>query len=455
LVIITDESFKNDLQPLAVHKTTNGINTTIVTTQHILPRYNGRDDAEDVKLFIKDAIEKWGITYVLLAGGRKGQSYEWYVPSRRSNNDGSNWESGYESDLYFADIYTINGNTIEFEDWDSNKNNIFAEWSYYQDKRDDMDYYPDVYVGRIPFRYSSEVTPVVNKIIDYEQSADDSWFKEALVVAGDTFPPSRGAPMDHVYEGEVQTNITAEHLSNVGFNVKKLWLSLEIWNSQDVIDEITEGKGFVHFSGHGNPASWGNHPPDDEDDIMYDGLSIFQMKKLENSGKLPITIVGGCHNAQFNVTIRNIARIIKQHGFLGSFFKPPFRFFYMEWVPRDFCSWLVLEKNGGAIASLGNTGLGFESIGEHGDFDLDNITEPDCVETYSGWLETRFFDAYSNQDIQILGNTHGKAITDYINIIGNVGAYPELGDVNDDAIGRQTIEEWALIGDPSLHIGGI
>ncbi|MCK5300647.1 MAG: hypothetical protein KAJ21_02005, partial [Thermoplasmatales archaeon] len=60
--------------------------------------------------------------------------------------------------------------------------------------------------------------------------------------------------------------------------------------------------------------------------------------------------------------------------------------------------------------------------------------------------EPRFFDAYANQSKTILGETHDQAIIDYINIVGAV---------NQDQIDRKTIEEWVLIGDPSLRIGGL
>lgn len=456
LVIITDEGFTNDLQPLVDHKNGIGVRTTMETVQNIVSKYDGVDDAEDVKLFIKDAIEDWGVQYVLLAGGRKGQTFDWYVPSRRSNNGGSNWEPGYESDLYFADIYKIENNETVFEDWDSNGNGKFAEWGFFGGRRDYMDYYPDVHVGRITFRYGFEVSQVVNKIIDYETNADDSWFKDGLVVSGDTFPPSRGAPMDNVYEGEVETGVTVDLLESIGFDMTKLWLSLENWDSpDDVIAAISQGHGFVHFAGHGNPASWGNHPADDEEHVFYDGLTIWQMNKLENDGKLPVIVVGGCHNAQFNVTMAQIPKLIQEYGIMGTFFEDPFRFFYMEWVPRDFCSWLVVQRTGGAIATIGNTGLGYGAIGEHGDLDLDGITEPDCIEAFGGWIEIQFFDAYVNQGKTVLGDAHDQAIIDYINQIGNVNARPEVGDINDDSTGRQTIEEWALIGDPSLQMGGI
>jgi hypothetical protein len=112
------------------------------------------------------------------------------------------------------------------------------------------------------------------------------------------------------------------------------------------------------------------------------------------------------------------------------FLEPPFRFFYNEWVPRDFCTGMVFARRGGAIGSIGCTGLGlgyFNTIG------------------LSDWLNVRFFDAYANQSKEILGETHGTALYDYITIQGGVNS--NQGD-------RKTVEEWALIGDPSLLLGG-
>ncbi|MCK5031655.1 MAG: hypothetical protein KAR64_09320, partial [Thermoplasmatales archaeon] len=51
--------------------------------------------------------EEWGISYVLLFGGMRGQSIiSWYVPIRYSLlDDASGFEDQQISDLYFADIY--------------------------------------------------------------------------------------------------------------------------------------------------------------------------------------------------------------------------------------------------------------------------------------------------------------------------------------------------------------
>ena len=83
---------------------------------------------------------------------------------------------------------------------------------------------------------------------------------------------------------------------------------------------------------------------------------------------------------------------------------------------------------------MGNTGLGYGYVGEFANAGL------------GGWLDPRFFDAYTNQSIDVLGPAHDKAIVDYINIIGNV---------NSDQIDRKSIEEHVLLGDPSLKMGGL
>jgi len=181
----------------------------------------------------------------------------------------------------------------------------------------------------------------------------------------------------------------------------------------------------------------GNHQPDDSkgDDLGFiEGLMLRDMKNLDNGNQLPVIIVGGCHNAQFNVTMSNIVKDILEYGIRGYFFSSPMRFFYMEWVPRDFCSWFVLQEGGGGIASMGCSGLGYGYTGEG------------ALSGLGGWIEPRFFDAYVNQGKETVGEAHDQAIIDYINIIGNV---------NSDNIDRKTIEEWTLIGDPSLKLGGI
>jgi len=436
MLIIAPEEFSSNLQPLIEHKNAKNVPTYLETVESIYTTYDGRNEPEDIKLCIKNAYEEHNISYVLLAGGRKKQTMEWWVPEFRGNNIGQdNWESGYAVDLYYADIYKNNG--TEFEDWDSNENEIFGEYRGFD--KDIIDFYPDVALSRIPFHYGFELDIVVDKIINYETGTDDSWFKKAIMIAGDTFPAS-----DSYYEGEMETGHTAEMLEDDGFSIEKLWTSTETMTGvRSVVKAISAGAGFVHFAGHGNPSTWSTHPPKDKD-TWITGLSWTDMPRLRNREKLPFVMVGGCHNAQFNATMAYIPHGLRTMGFKeyfdmndsddgpnedGKFGK----FWLKEWVPRDFCSWLLLKKNGGSIGSVGHSGLGY---GVSGQGALDGL---------GGWIEPRMFDAYANQSIDILGEMHDQAIVDYINIIGNV---------NTDPIHRKTIETFTLIGDPSLKLGG-
>jgi hypothetical protein len=191
LVIIAPDKFSGILQGLVDHKESKGMATNLVTTEEIYNDFSGYDKPEQIKKFIRHALETWGIKYVLIVGGlnsviiaepREHKNYgikDWHVPVRYVNIIYGGDEPGYIADLYFGDIYKSNG---DFDDWDSNGNNIFGE------NADVLDCHPDVAVGRLPCRSKKEVKDIVGKIIEYETGiCDPSWFKELLVVSGDGF----------------------------------------------------------------------------------------------------------------------------------------------------------------------------------------------------------------------------------------------------------------------------
>ena len=191
LVIIAPDEFTADLQPLVEHKNSYGVKTYIKTTNDIYDEYSGVDKPEQIKYFIKDAIEKDGVKYVLLVGGLNNVIYAdpmdtenygvkyWYLPVRWSNIDDG--EPGPLTDLYYADIYDKNGN---FDNWNQNGNDLIGEWTF----SEKSDLYPDVALGRLACRNNEEVRSVVDKIINYETNAYGSdWFEKMTVVSGDGF----------------------------------------------------------------------------------------------------------------------------------------------------------------------------------------------------------------------------------------------------------------------------
>jgi len=440
MVIIAPRKFSADLQPLIDYKNSHGIRTILKTTESIYREYSGRDGAEKVKYFIKDAIENWDISYVLLVGGKKSILFGnwgmdgpylsndelWYVPVRYNALFDSLGEKGCLTDLYFADIYKYENGQPVFDDWDSDGNGVFAEWNL--DAKDTLDLYPDVYVGRLPCRNTFEVKIIVNKIMEYEkQKADSSWFKKIVGVGGDSFDDRPPLGNDY-FEGEERNKVAFQYLSD--FTPVKIWASHRgtgepIPSAKYIIKAMNDGCGFIYFAGHGNPSSymtfwyhqWHNYSD-------YPGsFSIYHMLALHNGNKLPICVIGTCHNSEFNIS-------------LFDFSKNPYLY-----IPTPECwSWVFTRKiGGGSIATIGYTG--YEWVATYG-WDDDDV--PDCTQYFSGYIDSRFFYAYGVDGIDILGEDWGKAITDYVD------KFP----VMKNAWGCKTVQQWILLGDPSLKIGG-
>ncbi len=439
MVIIAPAKFSSTLNKLIDHKNSVGINTILKTTEEIYDEYTGVDKPEQIKYFIKDALDTWEIKYVLLVGGMKSYLYgvsrddinqgskSWYVPVRYCNNI-DDWEPGFISDLYFADIYD---SEMNFSSWDSNEDGIYAAWGIPSVENDVLDLYPDVYVGRLPCRNKIEVSIMVKKIIKYEMTlADPTWFNKMVVVGGENW----NDPGTDWLEGELVCNKALSYMPE--FSAVKIFASNRdsgglVPTKKDIKKTVSEGCGFLLFSGFGNPFNWNTHWPGDFE-TWTGGINCYHLPMLSNKEKLPICIIGGNCLSQFNVTL------------LATLRNDPFM--HTMGVPISECfSWRLTRKiNGGSIATIGATGASYGLIGNmYDDIDGDGIDDPDCVEGYNGYITREFFDIY-NQSVDILGETWGGTITKYID------TWPDTWD----EIDSKTVQEWVLFGDPSLKIGG-
>jgi hypothetical protein len=85
LLIIAPDNWKDELESFQQHKKDHGIRTIVAGLNDIYSgKYfvaDGRDSAEQIKYFIKNALDAWNISYVLLVGGRKpGVNESWFCP---------------------------------------------------------------------------------------------------------------------------------------------------------------------------------------------------------------------------------------------------------------------------------------------------------------------------------------------------------------------------------------
>jgi len=409
MIIIAPSCYQSSIQPLIEHKNNRGISTNFVSLDDIyssvLFNLQGRDDQEKIKYFIKEAIENWEITYVLFIGSFS------QIPVRLCfNNDnysGFN-EPSFVSELYYADIYNEN---MEFSSWDTDGDEIYGEWDGIVAEDRPINLAPDVCLGRLACVNEKEVKHVVRKIIDYEKKpANPKWFKNMVVVGGDTYEKFEG------YEGEIYNQQAVDAMQD--FNAVKLWGSNgKLKSGWDIVKEINKGCGFWYLTGHGNTQLWVTYNPEGS---PIGKFNVYHTLFLLNKNKLPVCLVGGCHNSRFSVNT------YKFLGFLNR----------LNWM-KECWSWrLVSKPYGGSIATLGSTGLSWYSA----EYDGEGLN----------WLNVQFFKEYAN-DTVILGQIWKNALNLYLDNFPIDWETPSGGF---NSINAKTVQEWTLLGDPSLKIGG-
>jgi len=391
-LIITPAEFESALQPLVDHKNSLDppVNTILVTLDDI-PSV-GVDEQESTKYYIKDAIENWDITYVLLVGaGVKGAEI---FPVRYAWIDSGEYEKKFPSDLYFADIYN---STRGFSNWDYDGDGKYAE---YPDDMPNVDVYPDVYLGKLPCNNINEVNTIVGKIINYK--AHNKMTNKILQVGGDTFP---GDP-EGIYEGEYANEKVLENLS--GYTNTRLWGSNRKLTKLNIRRGFMDNVDFVDFSGHGSYLSWATHPPDDGGTWIppkslispYTGFLYidFDIYLFRNAKKFPVVIYNACSNNKYT----------------GS---------------PNCLGWKTLSKfNGGGIAAFAAAGIGYGYEGTHE------------TERAMGWMEVHVFEELYNN--KILGQVWANCVTDYYNTF----------ELELDKADYKTMLEFSMFGDPTLVI---
>jgi hypothetical protein len=318
-------------------------------------------------------------------------------------------------------VYNATG---AFDSWDSNKDGVYAAWGLAGHNKDKFDMYPEVYVGRLPVANTWELKRIVSKIVTYESSGpeDKPWFSNFVGVGGKTFDIYEGKP-DGEYLCDLAYNFTKlayPDLKLVPVYSSNRGTSGLVPDSDGIAAAFNQGAGFVDFEGHGSPARWdtiwfdGTYPED-----WCGGIGIDKFIKIKNAEKLPVVIVGGCHNAMYNVT--TFAAMIDKDG--SSYFG------YGYPVPACFCYGLLLKPlaGGGAIASTGCTGYGMGYVG--------------IPVSLSAELEVNFFSNIGN-GTTTFGQSHSQSIQKFI-------SEEEIAQTE-----AFIITNWAALGDPSLRFGG-
>jgi len=239
-VIITTDSLTSSVTSLVNWEETKGRSVKVVTTSWISSQYSGYDLAEKIRNFLRDKYpsEEWGIKYVCLIG-----SYD-DVPIRLTAQN-----VGYgqpETDFYHAEL-----SKADSQSWDADGDHLYGEYS------DPIDFYAEVYVGRIPWSDPSTVQSICEKSVVYEQN-DDASYKKNILLLGAFFwwDTDNAVLMEYKTDDSIHpwmSDWTMTKMYEQGDSSYPMDYNLEYDNVETVWSSGTFG--FVDWAGHGSPTA--------------------------------------------------------------------------------------------------------------------------------------------------------------------------------------------------------
>jgi len=288
LLVIAPEMFVPALQEFVAWKR-KLLPVDLVSLETVLGRSSGADDPERLKRYLYSEWRKQGLGYALLVGDVDVFPVRYMVLDRVT--PAAFDYAFYPSDLYFSDLAKSDGS---FDDWNASKEGFHA--GYFGEVRgeknksdainfDQIDYLPEIGVGRWPVSTSDEVRLVAGKTIEFERS----------VLAG---PGARHLRAAFIATGgwvdsRALLDTLATQLTNSWEVTKRYYGDGQGFSQvvppdhQQVCALLNQGLDLVVHAGHGQPDGW------DQCFLVRD------LDSVTNLATLPIIISAGCSTAYF------------------------------------------------------------------------------------------------------------------------------------------------------------
>jgi hypothetical protein len=233
-VIITNNELQNAWIPYRDWMTRKGVSTEIALLDDIYSNFDGVDDPEKIRNFIKDRFINDGLGYVLL-GGNVG-----IIPRRLASHDGSSLSM---CDLYYAEL---DGN------WDSNGDGIWGD-----PLNDDYDIGANVFVGRIPAENITDVNNWCTKRLRYETNPGNvnfSYLSNFLVSRADQ-PLDQNWWQDYIAQSvpnwftvDIETLAERDRYGNINGNDEEPSAP----SANDAVNALNGGVQFFEILNHGS-----------------------------------------------------------------------------------------------------------------------------------------------------------------------------------------------------------
>ena len=261
MIILTDTTFRKHLEPYYRWKTQKGYKLNIL--------YKGAGMAGDNYTEIKNTLKS---IYTSYSGDDPAPEYLLII------GDVSKvpyYGSGFVTDMYYGEF---NGNG---------------------------DYIPDMYIGRLPVKDTTEVKNVVSKIIQYEkfQFADtNDFYKRTLVATG------KDENYADYMNGQVKYAVSNYLKSENGITGFHFYYPVGFTKKDSIMKLINKGISFLNYTGHGVSGGW-----------LHLDIKVPEIAKFRNKNMYPFVMSNACRTAHFSDTTSFGNKIItsSQKGAIG------------------------------------------------------------------------------------------------------------------------------------------
>jgi len=167
-IILTTQTYVDSLIRLRDWRTRQGWRSKIVVIESICATYPGRDTAEKMRNFLKDADTTWGVIFCFIV--RKDYPAHQYRTAYGH-------VTGYPVDYFPADMYYSDLDRT----WDADGDGLYGE------PNDSVDAWADIHVGMITLDGFTELSKYLAKVFRYEFTPDTGWFCKSLLGDDVTF----------------------------------------------------------------------------------------------------------------------------------------------------------------------------------------------------------------------------------------------------------------------------
>ncbi len=273
VLIVTQVYFVSSFDDLRDWYYRKGYRTDIVTIDTIESEYSGSDLPVKIRNCIKDYYINQGLGWVILGG----DAHE--VPTRRGYafvvGDEYDLEDFQQCDFYYSDL---DGS------WNADSDEYWGEYI-----EDDIDMYPDVFVGRVPASSLSNARLLVQKVLTYEGSGGEAIPTDYLTRALFWACKLDDRP---TWGGDAKDSITEATIFPRYWTFKTCYDRDGTSGKDNILNAMDEGYAIINNCGHStyNAASaLYDVPQDDKEYIMRNDLT-----KLRNEPRYSVLYSIGC-----------------------------------------------------------------------------------------------------------------------------------------------------------------